>query len=245
MSDVADRVHSEHCSIGADVSLPPIATGTASIFRVPRAGSFDVYTKIAKPTCHLSRNVSGPTPTDSSRRQFVLGTATIAATGFAGCLGSSDRPEPVALTERMSCDQCGMVITQQPGPSGQTYYQDNSPEGHDPPARFCSTVCAYRHRFATGDRGWTPQVTYLTDYATVDYSVREEGGARVISAHLAAENFAVTEALEVVIGSGIEGAMGPAIVPFGTTSAAEEFVSTYGGEIIAAEDISSELVAQQ
>jgi copper chaperone NosL len=189
----------------------------------------------------MSRHVSA----GLSRRQFVLGTTTVAATGLAGCLGSSNRPEPISLTERMSCDQCGMVINQQPGPAGQTYYEENSPEGHDPPARFCSTVCTFRHRFATDGRGWTPQVTYLTDYATVDYSVEEGGGAQVISAHLAAENFATTEDLDVVIESGIEGAMGPSIVPFSDTAAAEEFVSTYGGEIIAAEDVSRELVAQQ
>lgn len=184
-------------------------------------------------------------PTGSSRRQFVLSTAVVATATLTGCLGSSDRPEPAELTERASCDQCGMVIDQQPGPAGQTYYQDNSPEGHDPPARFCSSVCTYRHRFETGDRGWTPEVTYLTDYATVDYSVREAGGARVISAHLAPEDFGVTEELDVVVGSGIEGAMGPAIVPFGTTDSAEAFVSAYGGEMIAAEEVSSELVAQQ
>jgi len=186
------------------------------------------------------RAAAGP-----SRRQFVLGAAAVAATGLAGCMGSSDRPGPITLTGDMSCDQCGMVIDQHPGPSGQTYYRDNSPEGHDPPARFCSTVCTYRHRFATSNRGWRPRVTYLTDYAIVDYSVEREGGVPVLSAHLAAEDFAATEELDVVIGSEVEGAMGPAIVPFSDTGAAEEFVSTYGGEIIAAEDISRELVAQQ
>jgi copper chaperone NosL len=34
-------------------------------------------------------------------------------------------------------------------------------------------------------------------------------------------------------------------VPFSDTDAAEEFASTYGGDIIAAADISQELVAQQ
>jgi copper chaperone NosL len=183
-------------------------------------------------------------PVESSRRRFVLGTAA-AATGLAGCLGSSDRPQPIALTEATSCDQCGMVINEHPGPAGQTYYRENTPEGHDPPARFCSTVCTYRHRFATEERGWTPQVTYLTDYATVDYRVEQEGGAQVISAHLAAESFAVTDELDVVTGSDVEGAMGPAIVPFSETDAAEAFASTYGGQIIAAADISQELVAQQ
>lgn len=179
---------------------------------------------------------------DTSRRRFLLGTA--ATVGLAGCLGSTDRPDPIALTEGMSCDQCGMVITQQPGPSGQTYYQEHSPEGHDPPARFCSSVCTFRHRFATGDRGWRPQVTYLTDYSAVDYRVRRADGVPVISAHLNAENFSATDSLDVVVGSDVEGAMGPAIVPFGETADAETFVSTYGGEVIAAEEVSPELVAQ-
>lgn len=181
---------------------------------------------------------------DTSRRRVLLGTAAAAGVGLAGCLGSSDRPAPISLDEPLSCDQCGMVINQQPGPSGQTYYRDNSPEGHDPPARFCSTVCTFRHRFATESRGWRPRVTYLTDYAVVDYRVRLEGGAQVVSAHLAADHFAATEGLDVVVGSEVEGAMGPAIVPFGDGDAAAEFASTYGGDVIAAEDVSRQLVAQ-
>lgn len=173
---------------------------------------------------------------------MLLGAA--AAVGLAGCLGSTDRPAPIGLTEPLNCDQCGMVINQHPGPAGQTYYRDNSPEGHDPPARFCSTVCTFRHRFAMEARDWQPRVTYLTDYATVDYEVRQEGGARVISAHLAAEDFAATEDLDVVAGSDVEGAMGPAIVPFGDDDAAAEFASTYGGDVVAAEEISRELVAR-
>jgi len=180
---------------------------------------------------------------DTSRRRVLLGTAAAAGVGLAGCLGSSDRPAPISLDEPLSCDQCGMVINQQPGPSGQTYYRDNSPEGHDPPARFCSTVCTFRHRFATESRGWRPRVTYLTDYAVVDYRVRQEGGAQVVSAHLAADHFAATE-VDVVVGSEVEGAMGPAIVPFGDGDAAAEFASTYGGDVIAAEDVSRQLVAQ-
>jgi nitrous oxide reductase accessory protein NosL len=188
--------------------------------------------------------MDGRTSEGPPRRRFLLGTATVVGVGVAGCLGASDRPAPIPLTEPTGCDQCGMIITQHPGPSGQTYYRDNSPEGHDPPARFCSTVCTFRHRFATEGRGWQPRVTYLTDYAIVDYRVRDEGGAQVISEHLAAEDFAATEDLDAVVGSDIEGAMGPAIVPFSDGDAAAEFVSTYGGEVIAAEDVSRELVAR-
>jgi len=182
-------------------------------------------------------------PISPSRRRFLLGS--VAVTGLTGCLGSSGRPEPVALTDPSSCDQCGMVITQQPGPSGQTYYQEHSPEGHDPPARFCSAVCAFRHRFATENQGWTPQVTYLTDYASVDYRIDEADGTPVISAHLEAEYFASTDGLDVVTGAEIEGAMGPALVPFSDSDQAETFASEHGGNVIAAESVSRELVARQ
>jgi nitrous oxide reductase accessory protein NosL len=178
----------------------------------------------------------------TTRRRVVVGTS--AAIALAGCAGSTDDPAPVSLTDAGGCDQCGMVIAGQPGPVGQTYYRENDPDGHDPPARFCSTICTFRHRFAANDRGWTPRVTYLTDYADVDYSVREEGDARVLSAHPAAESFAATDTLVVVAGTDVEGAMGPALVPFGEADAAEAFASTYGGEILEAEAISRELVSR-
>lgn len=179
-----------------------------------------------------------------TRRRVLAGVTSAVGVALAGCSGSTDRPAPIALTGAGSCDQCGMVVDRQPGPSGQTYYRDHSPEGHDPPARFCSTICTYRHRFATSDRGWTPQVTYLTDYSAVDYTVREEGNARVISAHLAADAFRPAEGLRVVAGTDVEGSMGPALVPFGDGEDAEAFASEYGGDVIAAADISPELVAR-
>jgi copper chaperone NosL len=182
------------------------------------------------------------TAVDTTRRRVLLGTA--AAVALAGCSGTGDRPEPISLSGDVSCDQCGMVIEQHPGPSGQTYYQEHSVEGHDPPARFCSTICAFRHRYAKEPQGWQPQVTYLTDYSTVDYGISEADGTRVISAHLAAEAFAPTEELEVVAGTDVEGAMGPALIPFSNSEDAEAFASEYGGDVIAAANISQELVAR-
>ncbi|MFB6101346.1 MAG: nitrous oxide reductase accessory protein NosL [Haloplanus sp.] len=185
------------------------------------------------------------TTVDTTRRRLLLGAVTAASLPLAGCSGSTERPSPISLAGEYSCDQCGMVIDQQPGPSGQTYYREHSVEGHDPPARFCSTICVYRHRFAMSKQGWKPQVTYLTDYATVEYTISEAGDARVISAHLDAGAFAPTETLDVVAGTEIEGAMGPALIPFSDADKAESFASTHGGEVLAAENISQELVARR
>ena len=176
-----------------------------------------------------------------TRRRFIVGTATVVS--LSGCLGTSEELEPVTIESGQNCDQCGMVIDQHPGPVGQTYYRDNAPEGHDPPARFCSTTCTYRHRFAKEQSGWTPARTFLTDYSTTDYEVRTDGGKPIISRHLEAEAFASTDELTVVANSEIEGAMGPAIVPFSDSGDADSFSEEYGGQTLPAEDITRELVS--
>ncbi|MDS0223536.1 nitrous oxide reductase accessory protein NosL [Haloarcula sp. S1AR25-5A] len=175
-----------------------------------------------------------------TRRRFMAGTATVVS--LSGCLGTSEELEPASIESGGNCDQCGMVIDQHPGPVGQTYYQDNSPEGHDPPARFCSTNCTYRHRFAKEQSGWTPAETFLTDYSATDYEVRTGGGKTIISRHVEPEAFASTGALTVVANSEIAGSMGTAIVPFSDSGDAESFAEEYGGQTLPAEDITRELV---
>jgi len=178
-----------------------------------------------------------------TRRRVLAGVAgATAAAALAGCRGTEETAEPVTLTGDESCDQCGMVIGQHPGPAGETYYREHSPEGHDPPARFCSTTCTYRHRFANEQSGWTPDVTFLTDYSAVEYDVRTDGGATVISRHLDGAAFASSDDLTVVANSELQGSMGPALVPFGDEADAESFAEEYGGETLAAESISPELV---
>lgn len=185
----------------------------------------------------MSRHGRGPT-----RRHVLAGTATLLA--LAGCQSSGDTAEPVTIEDGDNCDQCGMVISDHPGPVGQTYYQDNTPTGHDDPARFCSTTCTYRHRFAREQEGWTPAATFLTDYSAVDYDVRTDGGATVLTHHLDASAFASTSALTVVANSDVQGAMGTALVPFGDSADAEAFTEEYGGQTLPAEDIQRELVTR-
>lgn len=177
-------------------------------------------------------------------RRRVLGFVGTAAFGSAaGCLGGESVPEPVALDEGQSCDNCGMVIEDHPGPTGQIFFESNSPEGRDGPAWFCSTVCTYDYRFDRVDAGWTPVVTYLTDYSTVDYEVG--GEENTISAHLEAEAFAPDSELTLVIRTDVTGAMGDAIIPFSDETEAADFADTYGGETIAASEIPRELIDER
>jgi len=124
----------------------------------------------------------------------AVGVAGVAAT--AGCLGGlgtdggGDAPEAVALTGGEQCDACGMVIDQHPGPAGQLFYADHSPEGHDNPARFCSAWETFSYALDREDDGWNRAGGYLTDYSTVEYDLFDDGGRTFISAHLDADAFA-------------------------------------------------------
>lgn len=178
-----------------------------------------------------------------SSRRSALGRTTlhrrtlvgvIASAGLAGCLGGfSEDPEPIALTGQRECDNCGMIVSDHPGPVGQIYFSDDDPEGGRP-GQFCSSTCAYTYRFEQEDAGRTVEVMYLTDYSIVDQEVREEGGDVLFSSHVEADAFAAIDGLTVVAGSDVVGAMGPELIPFSDEGDVESFQETYGGEAFAA-----------
>jgi len=185
----------------------------------------------------MGARTGGPT-----RRGVLAGAASLLA--LAGCQGGDGGPEPITIEDGDNCVQCGMVIADHPGSVGQTYYQDNTPTGQDSPAKFCSTTCTYRHRFAKEREDWTPAATFLTDYSSVDYKVRTDGGATVLTHHLEASAFAPSSELTVVANSDVQGAMGTGIVPFSDSADAEAFAEEYNGQTLPAEDIQRELVSR-
>jgi len=178
--------------------------------------------------------------TPSTRRTILTAVGSGLAVGLAGCLGDDELPPPVSLDEGQECDQCGMVIDQHPGPTGQVFFDDHPPD-RDGPARFCSATCSYSYRFDREDEGLDPIVTYLTDYSRVEYSVAD-GDDPSISAHLAADDYREESALSVVVGSDVEGAMGPELIPFSDSEEAEAFADEYGGEVRTTGDVDRELV---
>lgn len=167
------------------------------------------------------------------------------ATALAGCLGDGGAaPEPITLTEEDRCDVCGMVITNHPGPNAEIFYADQQPEGHDNPARFCSTWEAFTYDFERGDEGWTREAFYVTDYSSVDYDITTESGDRFISAHAAAESFAAGPHVTFDAGSSVLGSMGPDLIGFTADGDAEAFADEYGGEVLAFEAVDRSIVAE-
>ncbi|MCL9818066.1 nitrous oxide reductase accessory protein NosL [Natronocalculus amylovorans] len=176
-----------------------------------------------------------------SRRSVVTLAAGGLTLALAGCTGESEElPAAISLDDGQSCDACGMVIEEHPGPTGQVFFEDE-PADRDGPAWFCSGTCTYTYRFDREDEGWNPRVTYLTDYTAVSYDVSGDSEPS-ISAHLSADAYVQESQLFVVAGSDVLGAMGPDVIPFSDEDDAEEFASEYGGSVIAATDIDRELI---
>lgn len=140
------------------------------------------------------------------------------------------------LDGERACDQCGMIVSDHPGPVGQIHFEDDAPEGGRP-GQFCSSTCTYTYRFDAEDDGRTPLATFLTDYSLVDQEVFEEGSDTMFSSHVEAEAFSRTTDLTVVARSEVTGAMGPELIPFSEQADVEAFVDEYGGEPMAAEDV--------
>ena len=185
-------------------------------------------------------------PSLGRRRLLALGGG-VAAASLAGCLGggTGSAPDPVGLSGGLQCDECGMVIEMHPGPNGQIFYRDRSPEGHENPARFDSLKsCLFPYKLAHERLDWEAAAVYVTDYSAVDYELGEEGGTTYVSSHVAADAFASAADLVYVVESEVEGAMGPDFLPFSDDGEADAFAADHGGQVVAYDEIDEGLIGR-
>lgn len=180
-----------------------------------------------------------------TRRAVLLATGTASTLALAGCLGGDGgaAPAPVGIESDWSCDVCGMVIRNHPGPNAEIYYADERPNDHDNPARFCSTWEAFQFDFEKRDAGWSREAFYTTDYSSVDYDVYRESGDTLITSHADAEAFVDAEDVTFVVASEAKGAMGEDLVGFSDSAEAEDFAEQYGGDVVAFADVTRDTIA--
>lgn len=182
----------------------------------------------------------------SLSRRTVLGAgATMAVGAIAGCTGltgGGEPPAPLAIEPDWSCDDCGMVISQHPGPNGQVFFRSNSPDGHDNPARFDALKsCLFPYLRTKEREGWTAAAVYATDYSSVDYELME-GDSPTISSHTAAESFGDATAMWFVVESDLRGAMGKDFIPFSVEADAEALADEWNGRVVGYDDIGPALL---
>lgn len=136
-----------------------------------------------------------------------------------------------------------MVVAEHPGPTAEIFYADQTPEGHDNPARFDSTWEAYQYDFERENRGWERTAFYVTDYSSVDYTITEDDGDELISTHPRTEAFESVTEVTYVVGSRVLGAMGRDLVAFTTWGDAESFRAEHGGDFATHDEVTPELIA--
>jgi nitrous oxide reductase accessory protein NosL len=185
------------------------------------------------------------TPTPVTRRRVLLASAGTAAASVAGCLGGgeAETPDPVTVPEEATCDVCGMVIRQHPGPTAEIFYRDRDPNGHDNPARFDSVWEAYQYEFEKDGADWEDTAFYVTDHSTVEYETVEDGSDTLISRHYEASSFAAASDVTYVVGSEVKGTMGRDLIGFSDRSDAEAFHSEWGGSLTTHAGVTPEVVA--
>ena len=193
----------------------------------------------------LDHRATGPATPDPatgvSRRAVLAGLAAAGAVALAGCQGGGGEtgtPQPPADVADDQCDACGMVIGEHFGPTGQVFYAEESPAGHPNPARFDSLAqCLFPYTAQKEGRGWEAETVYVTDYSSVDYDLPEREGTRYISRHTGPAAYAEADAVTLVVGSDVHGAMGPDAVPFSARADAAAFRDEWGGELRAFDDV--------
>jgi len=189
----------------------------------------------------------------SRRRAIKVAGASLTA-GLAGCLGGDESgPEPVDLSGGKFDYQGGMEIGAHGGPNGQIFYADNepdsphspdtSPEARDELAWFHTLAQGlFPYHFERTNRGWEAVVVYVTDYSAVEWELQETAEGPQMPAPTAPETFADAESLTYVVESDVIGGMGPDLLPFSESADVDAFVEEYGGQTVAFEDITRQLV---
>ncbi|WP_256545175.1 nitrous oxide reductase accessory protein NosL [Halobellus inordinatus] len=186
--------------------------------------------------------------TSVGRRRLLLASAGAATVSLTGCLGgggggNTEPPAAVTIPETATCEVCGMVIRQHPGPSAEIFYKDRQPNGHENPARFDSTWEAYQYEFEKDDSGWEDVAFYVTDYSSVDYETYEDGGDILITRHFEASTFVSATDVTYVVDSEVKGTMGRDLIAFSNREDAESFQSEHGGSLTTHDGVTPEVVA--
>lgn len=180
------------------------------------------------------------------RRTFLRAGGALATVAVAGCLGGdADTPAAITLSADATCDNCGMVISQHPGPNGQLFYAENEPVDHDPPFRYCSLKQGlFPNLLEAQQLGWTATAIYATDYSSVEYTLETEDETTYISSYTDADTFAPARDLTYVVESDVEGAMGPDFIPFSADDDATAFADEHDGDVASFDDIDEALVGK-
>ncbi|MBN7770879.1 nitrous oxide reductase accessory protein NosL [Marinobacter daepoensis] len=145
---------------------------------------------------------------------------------LAGCSEDApqraERPAPVHFESGDECHVCGMAITHFPGPKGQAFT-----EREQDIRKFCSTKDMFAW-FLQPENENRDHTLYVHNMAETHWEHPDD--THLIDARKAF----------YVVGSSLNGAMGPTLASFATETDAVDFAADHGGEVLSFSDITLE-----
>lgn len=156
-----------------------------------------------------------------TRREFVLVICGLSLASLTGC-GKEESVvvhcEPQPIHDGDECAVCGMYITEYPGPKAQVCLRDGRV------LKFCSTNDLFVWALQPDS---VPQLlrAYVHDMAQTDWERPSD------------DAFIEADIAVFVTDTPLQGAMGPALVSFGSREAAETFMQEHGGRAMAYSEV--------
>ncbi len=163
-------------------------------------------------------------------RQFSFKKWSLLVVLLTALIGCSEEPQQkmarqaAAIESGDECHLCGMIISNFPGPKGESY-QANS----DSVMKFCSTRDLFAFLLQPENARQAREI-YVHDMSKTPWLKPED------------QYFIDARTAWYVIGSSETGAMGPTLASFSTKEDAESFKRTFGGEVHTFADITIDIL---
>ena len=132
--------------------------------------------------------------------------------------------QAVAIEQADECHLCGMIISNYPGPKGETYNKSS-----DTVNKFCSTRDLFSFVLQPENTRQVKEI-YVHDMSKTPWQRPED------------EYFIDAREAWYVIGSEKKGAMGKTLASFGQKADAEVFIKEFGGKLYSFEEITIDVL---
>lgn len=155
---------------------------------------------------------------------FKLLLAAAGTVALLACDKTGPLQEPAEITGATSCSLDGMILADYPGPKAQIHYA-----GQNQPDFFCDTTEMF-NIYLNPEQVRNVKALYVQDMGVAKWEQPE--GAWIDA-----------KAAFYVVGSKMQGSMGPTFASFAQEAAATRFAEQYGGKVHRFADITPDMAA--
>lgn len=164
--------------------------------------------------------------TSNTIRFALLGVLTMFLAACSEEVKVEVNTDPVAFHSGDECHVCGMLITEWPGAKGQSINKQNGQT-----QKFCSTVDMFSWLLQPENKTLQAKI-YVHDMAKTHWDHPED------------EHLTDATTAWYVVGSDLQGAMGPSMASYSDREAAEKLAQQRGGRVLAYSEINLDVLQE-